>query len=113
METETNTDTHTHTHTHTQAQERRRGNFWQQQQWWWWKRPTDRRTTTHPPTPTDTHPPTHTHMSINTLAADVLLSSRPDGHYEGPKEDCLHYKLPGPPDWVNILWFNMLDATYT
>lgn len=46
------------------------------------------------------------------LRADALLMSRPDGHYQGPKEDCLHYKMPGPSDWTNVLLFNLWDAEY-
>lgn len=47
------------------------------------------------------------------LPADALLVARPDGHYEGPKVDCLHYKMPGPSDWSNFLLFNMWDAQYS
>jgi hypothetical protein len=46
------------------------------------------------------------------LPADALLGSRPDGHYEGPKVDCLHYKMPGPSDWSNFLLFNLWEAQY-
>jgi len=34
---------------------------------------------------------------------------RPDGH-KSPNRDCVHYILPGPPDWWNHLMFsNLLD----
>ena len=46
------------------------------------------------------------------LPADALLQVRPDGHYEGPRVDCLHYKMPGPSDWSNFLLFNLWDAQY-
>jgi hypothetical protein len=46
------------------------------------------------------------------LPAGALLGSRPDGHYEGPKVDCLHYQMPGPSDWSNFLLFNLWDAQY-
>lgn len=32
---------------------------------------------------------------------------RPDGH-KSPDRDCLHYHLPGPPDWWNHLMFSNL-----
>ena len=46
------------------------------------------------------------------LPADAFLHVRPDGHYEGPRVDCLHYKMPGPSDWSNFLLFNLWDALY-
>ena len=34
---------------------------------------------------------------------------RSDGHMSPPR-DCLHYKLPGPPDyWNHLLYSNLLD----
>lgn len=46
------------------------------------------------------------------LPADALLGSRPDGHYQGPKEDCLHYHMPGPSDWTNFMLFNLWDTQH-
>ena len=35
---------------------------------------------------------------------------RPDGHFK-PPVDCLHYKLPGPPDfWNHLMYSNLLDV---
>ena len=42
------------------------------------------------------------------LFVDVrpMTELRPDGHRS--KRDCLHYSLPGPPDWWNHLMFSAL-----
>lgn len=44
------------------------------------------------------------------LDVEPMTRSRADGHcgQEGASNDCLHYQLPGPPDWWNVLFHNWL-----
>ena len=39
-----------------------------------------------------------------------MTALRPDGH-RARKSDCLHYYLPGVPDWWNFLFFNLFVKT--
>jgi len=47
------------------------------------------------------------HMNIHLLDVYGMTLLRPDGHRS--KDDCLHYALPGPPDfWNHLLYSNLL-----
>jgi hypothetical protein len=42
------------------------------------------------------------------LNVNPMTVLRPDGHR--PPRDCLHYMLPGPPDWWNhLMYSNLVD----
>jgi hypothetical protein len=56
-----------------------------------------------------------TNINIRLLDVVPMTVLRPDGHTSGPQKcstckdnDCLHYILPGPPDWWNHLMFSQL-----
>jgi GDSL/SGNH-like Acyl-Esterase family found in Pmr5 and Cas1p len=58
-------------------------------------------------------------IKVKILSLDVVPMTvlRPDGHTSGPQkcstckdDDCLHYMLPGPPDWWNHLMFSQLET---
>ena len=46
---------------------------------------------------------------IKLLDVFPMTILRPDGHRVERKHDCLHYYLPGPPDFWNHLLLTLLD----
>jgi hypothetical protein len=48
------------------------------------------------------------HPNWHILDVFPMTILRPDGHLDPPR-DCLHYHLPGPPDWWNHLLYSQLQ----
>ena len=49
-------------------------------------------------------------LGVEILYSNILSRNRPDGH--GNPDDCLHYKLPGVPDWWATALYNHIEADY-
>jgi hypothetical protein len=61
----------------------------------------------HRHTQTHARPPS---PPVTVMKLHQVSHLRPDGHVGGETDDCLHYLLPGIPDWWNRVFIDVLEA---